>query len=106
MDSCATYLFFLQGHQVQKWERKQLRPYPDGPGKVWKGEILGQQCFYGFQDLDTVQGSHQATFGGWLPDHAITAVREWLDTVHIKQSAQASRFPRIVSFVTHCPRIV
>ena len=97
---------FCRVSKSKKWERKQLRPYPDGPGKVWKGEIFGQQCFYGFQDLDTVQGSHQATFGGWLPDHAITAVREWLDTVHIKQSAQASRFPRIVSFVTHCPRIV
>ncbi|KAL3133947.1 hypothetical protein ABBQ32_008394 [Trebouxia sp. C0010 RCD-2024] len=40
----------------KKWERKQLRPYPDGPG-IWNGEIFGEQCLYGFQDLDTVQGA-------------------------------------------------
>ncbi|DBA95799.1 hypothetical protein WJX77_007107 [Trebouxia sp. C0004] len=56
--------------------------------KSHAGSVFGVQCFYGFLSLETEQGEHVATFGAWLPDDAIHAVREWLDTVKFKKTAQ------------------
>lgn len=67
-----------------------MRPFPvKGRLEPWTGSVFGVQCFYGFASLETEQGKHTATFGAWLPDDAIHAVREWLDTVKFKKTAQA-----------------
>ena len=67
-----------------------MRPFPvKGSPDPWKGSVFGVQCFYGFASLETEQGEHAATFCAWLPDDAIHAVREWLDTVKFKKTAQA-----------------
>lgn len=72
------------------WEKKQLRPYPDGAG-TWKGTVYVVQCFFGFAKLEEPAEASSAddSFGWYLPDDAIVAVREWLDTVKFMKTAQA-----------------
>ena len=93
---------YCKGNKSKYWEKKQLRPYPDGPS-TWKGKVFGVQCFFGFQKMDTLQGTHKATFGGWLPDDAVASVREWLDTVRFTKCAQASR---VFSCIIGLPKAV
>ena len=51
------------------------------------------QCFFGFEKLEEPDaGLSGGAFGSYLPDDAILAVREWLDTVKFKKVAQASFF--------------
>ena len=94
LDLCSkpTHVSYLQhdccrGSKSKHWERKQVRPYPDGNGS-WEGKVFGVQCFFGFTSLDSEQDNHTATFGAWLHDDAIEAVREWLDTVKFTKAAQ------------------
>ena len=68
------------------WEKKQVRPYPDG-ASTWKGNVYGVQCFFGFVELEEPRSGTNA-FGLYLPDDAIVAVREWLDTVKFMKNAQ------------------
>lgn len=82
-----TTFSFCRDSRSKYWEKKQLRPYSDGTS-TWQGKVFGVQCFYGFDKLDTQQGTFKATFGGWLPDDAVRSVREWLDTVRFKKCAQ------------------
>ena len=59
------------------WEKRQVRPFSNN----WSGKVFGVQCFFGFLSYEHEHKGKQAEFGGWLPDDAIVAVREWLDTV-------------------------
>ena len=68
------------------WEKRQVRPFSNN----WSGKVFGVQCFFGFLSCEHEHKGKQAKFGGWLPDDAIVAVREWLDTVKFIKSAQAS----------------
>lgn len=63
-----------------------MRPFPNN----WSGEVIGDQCFFGFPTCEDQHKGKRAEFGTWLPDDAIEAVREWLDTVKFIKSAQAS----------------
>ncbi len=61
------------------WAKRQVRPYPQESGP-WKGEVTVIQCFFGFSDLEYENDGHQADFGGWLPNPAVHAVGDWLET--------------------------
>lgn len=50
-------------------------------GRPWEDEIQVEACFYRFSDLEMTdkQGNiADSGFQGWLPDHAIHAVQEYL----------------------------
>ena len=83
-------------NRSKAWEKKQIRPYPDG-ANTWKGPVFVVQCFFGFAQLETpaAASTSQEHFGLYLPDDAIEAVREWLDTVKFTKAAQV----RIVLFL-------
>ena len=79
---------FCRKNKSRSWEKKQVRPYPGGASS-WKGNVFAVQCFYGFASLDdpSAETSHDV-FGSYLPDDAVVAVREWLDTVKFMKTAQ------------------
>ena len=59
----------------------------------WFGQVSGYQCFYGFRKLDLKfedkkRKWHEADFGGWLPGHAITAVKLWLEAKRTSEQAE------------------
>ena len=70
-----------------------MRPVQDEDSdEIRTGNVFGVQCFFGCANLECENGGSSATFGAWLPDEAIFAVRQWLDTVRFKKTAQASSF--------------
>lgn len=65
---------------AERQVRDFLAPEDD---ELWRGGVMGAHCFYGFMDLDyeyvdTAGVKYTADFGGWLPNHAIEAVVQWL----------------------------
>lgn len=76
---------------MANYAKQQICQYqsPEDDTEPWRGTVMGHQCFYGFKHLEYSNAEldkngvatghvHEATFGGWLPDDAITAVKQWL----------------------------
>jgi len=73
---------------------RQVRPYPIRSGGTWQSTIFLEQCFFGFDQLQTEYEGQKSVFGGelggWLPDPAINACKDWLNAHHKFLEASAT----------------